>query len=45
MCGGWRLVGQDVQVVVGVGGRFTSVPLIVPVLDTSLSQFVYAEQY
>ena len=44
MCGGWWLVGQDVQVV-GVGGRFTSVPLVVPLLDTSLSQFVYAEQY
>ena len=45
MCGGWWLVGQNVQVVVGVGGRFTSVLLVVLLLDTSLSQFVYAEQY
>ena len=45
MCGGLWLVRQDVQVVVGVGGRFTSVPLVVPLLDTSLSQFIYAEQY
>ena len=45
MCRGWWLVGQDVQVEVGVGGWFTCVPLVVPVLDASLSQFVYAEQY
>ena len=39
MCRGWWLVGQ------GVGGWFTSVPVVVPVLDASLSQFVYAKQH
>ena len=45
MCGGWWLVGQNVQVVVGVGGRFTSVPLVVLLFDASLSQFIYSEEY
>ena len=39
------MFGQNVQVVVGVGGRFTSVPLVVLLFDASLSQFVYAEEY
>ena len=45
MCGGRWLVGQNVQVVVGVGGRFTSVPLVVLLFDASLSQFIYTEEY
>ena len=42
--GRW-LVGQNVQVVVGIGGRFSSVPVVVPLFDASLSQFVNSEEY
>ena len=45
MCGGRWLVGQNVQVVVGIGGRFSSVPLVVLLFDASLSQFIYTEEY
>ena len=45
MCGGWWLVGHNVQVVVGIGGRFSSVLVVVPLFDASLSQFIYSEEY
>ena len=37
----WWLVGQVVHVVMGVVGWFACVQVVVPFLDTSLSQFVY----
>ena len=45
MCRGRWLVGQNVQVVVGIGGRFNSVQVVVPLLDAPLSQFIYSEEY
>ena len=45
MCIGRWLVGQNVQVVVGIGGRFSSVQVVVPLFDAPLSQFIYSEEY
>ena len=45
MCRGRWLVGQNVQIVVGIGGRFNSVQVVVPLLDAPLSQFIYSEEY
>ena len=45
MCRGWWLVGQNVQVVVGIDGWFISVQVVVPLLDAPLSQFIYSEEY
>ena len=45
MCGGRWLVGHNVQVVVGIGCRFSSVPVVVPLFDAYLSQFIYSEEY
>ena len=45
MCRGWWLVGQNVQVVAGIDGRFISVQVVVPLLDAPLSQFIYSEEY
>ena len=45
MCRGRWLVGQNVQVVVGIGGWFISVQVVVPLLDAPLSQLIYSEEY
>lgn len=45
MYGGRWLVGHNVQVVVGMGGGFSFVPVVVPLIDASLSQFIYSEEY
>ena len=45
MCRGRWLVGHNVHVVVGIGGRFSSVPVVVPLFDASVSQFIYSEEY
>ena len=29
----------------GIGGRFNSVQVVVPLLDAPLSQFIYSEEY
>ena len=45
MCRGCCLVGQNVQVVVGIDGWFISDQVVVPLLDAPLSQFIYSEEY
>ena len=45
MCRGRWLVGQNVQVVVGIDSWFIFVQVVVPLLDAPLSQFIYSEEY
>ena len=45
MCRDRWLVGHNVQVVVGIGGGFSSVQVVVPLFDAPLSQFIYSEEY
>ena len=45
MCRSCWLVGQNVQVVVGIDGWFISVQVVVPLFDAPLSQFIYSEEY
>ena len=45
MCRGQWLVGQNVQMLVGIGDWFFSVQVVVPLLDAPLSQFICSEEY